>query len=106
IVPTTQRWFITTRVSMTTQKNTSTPSAWLASQEKPPLKKVLVIDDEENIIEFIRLGLRYEGFHVEPAPNGEQGIIAAQRTNPDLIMLDVMMPGLNGLEVCQRLLAN
>lgn len=78
-----------------------------ANQEKqPPLLKVLVIDDEENIIEFIRLGLRYEGFQVESASNGEQGIVAAQRVNPDLIILDLMLPVIDGLEVCRRLRAN
>jgi two-component system, OmpR family, response regulator MprA len=78
-----------------------------ANQEKqPPLLKVLVIDDEENIIEFIRLGLRYEGFQVESASNGEQGIVAAQRVNPDLIILDLMLPVIDGLEVCRRLRSN
>jgi two-component system response regulator MprA len=75
-------------------------TSWQANQEKQPLLKVLVIDDEENIIEFIRLGLRYEGFQVESASDGEQGINAAQRINPDAIILDVMMPGIDGLEVC------
>lgn len=75
------------------------------SQEKPQLK-VLVVDDEDNIIELIRLGLRYEGFEVEVASNGEQGLMLAQRINPDLIILDVMMPGINGLEVCRRLRSN
>jgi DNA-binding response OmpR family regulator len=80
---------------------------WQANQEKqPPLLKVLVVDDEENIIEFIRLGLRYEGFQVESASDGEQGITAAQRINPDLIILDIMLPGIDGLEVCRRLRAN
>src|SRR5947207_2985098 len=82
-------------------------ATWQANQEKQtPLLKVLVIDDEENIIEFIRLGLRYEGFHVESASDGEQGITAAQRINPDLIILDIMLPGIDGLEVCRRLRAN
>jgi len=81
--------------------------SWQATnQEKQPRLKVLVIDDEENIIEFIRLGLRYEGFQVDSASDGEQGVIAAQRTNPDLVILDVMMPGIDGLEVCRRLRAN
>jgi two-component system response regulator MprA len=79
---------------------------WQVNQEKQPLLKVLVIDDEENIIEFVRLGLRYEGFQVESAPDGEQGVTAAQRLNPDLIILDVMMPGIDGLEVCRRLRSN
>ncbi|GCE10388.1 response regulator transcription factor [Tengunoibacter tsumagoiensis] len=76
------------------------------NQEKPAPLKVLVVDDEDNIIELIRLGLRYEGFQVEVASDGEQGIAAAQRINPDLVILDVMMPGIDGLEVCRRLRAN
>src|SRR5579859_5296795 len=76
------------------------------NQEKQPPLKILVIDDEANIIEFIRLGLRYEGFQVESAANGELGVTAAQRLNPDLIILDVMMPGIDGLEVCRRLRSN
>ena len=77
------------------------------NQEGRPLLKVLVIDDEESIIDFIKLGLHYEGFQVESSSDGEQGIIAAQRINPDVIILDVMMPGgIDGLEVCRRLRAN
>jgi len=77
------------------------------NQESRPLLKVLVIDDEESIIDFIKLGLHYEGFEVESSSDGEQGIIAAQRINPDVIILDVMMPGgIDGLEVCRRLRAN
>ena len=75
------------------------------SEEKPPLK-VLVVDDEENIIELIRLGLRYEGFEVAVASDGEQALAQAQRTNPDLIILDILMPGIDGLEVCRRLRNN
>jgi two-component system response regulator MprA len=81
-------------------------SAVQNGQETRPLLKVLVIDDEESIIEFVKLGLRYEGFQVESAPDGEQGVTAAQRSNPDVIILDVMMPGIDGLEVCRRLRAN
>lgn len=75
------------------------------SQESPQ-PKVLVVDDEDNIIELIRLGLHYEGFEVEVASDGEQGLMQAQRINPDLIILDVMMPGIDGLEVCRRLRNN
>ncbi len=67
---------------------------------------VLVIDDQENIVEFIKLGLKYEGFLVEAAVDGPQGLAAAQRINPDLIILDIMLPGMDGLEVCRRLRAN
>lgn len=76
------------------------------SQENQPVLTVLVIDDEEHIIEFIRLGLKYEGFLVESATDGLQGVAAAQRINPDLIILDVMMPGMDGLEVCNTLRHN
>lgn len=80
--------------------------SWQAAQDNQPQLKVLVVDDEDNIIELIRLGLRYEGFQVEVASDGEQGIALAQRIDPDLVILDVMMPGIDGLEVCRRLRAN
>ena len=67
---------------------------------------VLVIDDEENIIDLITLGLKYEGFEVEAASEGEEGIAAAQRINPVFIILDWMLPDMNGLEVCRRLRVN
>ncbi|MBE3558495.1 MAG: response regulator transcription factor [Ktedonobacteraceae bacterium] len=76
------------------------------NQEGKPLLKALVVDDEENIIELIRLGLRYEGFQVEAATDGEQAISLAQRIEPDVIILDLMLPGIDGLEVCRRLRAN
>ncbi len=74
--------------------------------EKQTQQKVLVIDDAETIIELVRLGLRYEGFQVESAPDGEQGITLAQRINPELIILDIMLPGIDGVEVCKRLRSN
>ena len=67
---------------------------------------VLVIDDEENIIDLITLGLKYEGFEVEAASEGEEGIAAAQRINPVFIILDWMLPDMNGLEVCRHLRTN
>ena len=67
---------------------------------------VLVIDDEENIIDLIKLGLKYEGFEVVAASTGEEGIAAAQRTNPVFIILDWMLPDMDGLEVCRLLRSN
>src|SRR5579884_723054 len=81
-------------------------TSWQSHQEKKPPQTVLVIDDEGNIIEVVRIGLRYEGFHVESASDGEQGITAAQRINPDIIILDLGLPDMDGVEVCQRLRAN
>src|SRR5215469_559240 len=72
---------------------------------QPPLK-VLVIDDTENIVEFIKLGLKYEGFQVEAAADGPEGLAAAQRIIPDLIILDLMLPSMDGLEVCRNLRDN
>src|SRR5579883_1559209 len=77
-----------------------------ATKNQEPAPTVLVIDDQENIVEFIKLGLKYEGFLVEAAADGPQGLAAAQRINPDLIILDIMLPGMDGLEVCRRLRAN
>ncbi len=81
-----------------------------SNQEKPeqPLLKVLVIEDEDNIVELIKLGLHYEGFQVESAAEGMQGLAAAQRINPDMIILDLgLQPGgIDGLEVCRRLRIN
>jgi two-component system response regulator MprA len=71
-----------------------------------PSSIVLVIDDEENIIDLITLGLKYEGFEVEAAGDGEEGIAAAQRTNPVFIILDWILPDMDGLEVCRRLRTN
>src|SRR5689334_6494621 len=76
------------------------------NQDNQPALKILVIDDQENIIEFIKLGLKYEGFLVESEVDGPQGLAAAQRLNPDLIILDVMLPGMDGLEVCRKLRDN
>jgi two-component system, OmpR family, response regulator MprA len=67
---------------------------------------LLVIDDEQGIVDFIRLGMRYEGFRVEDAGDGVTGFDLSQRLKPNLIILDVMLPGMDGLEVCRRLREN
>ena len=76
------------------------------NEANQPSSLVLVIDDEENIIDLVTLGLKYEGFEVEAARDGEEGIAAAQRTNPVFIILDWMLPDMDGLEVCRRLRTN
>ena len=69
-------------------------------------QRILVIDDEFRIVDFIKRGLTYEGYTVDTAYDGLSGLTQAQRDPPDLIILDVMMPGLDGLEVCRRLRAS
>jgi two-component system, OmpR family, response regulator MprA len=73
---------------------------------KQPSSLVLVIDDEGSVVELIKLGLKYEGFEVEAASDGKEGIAAAQRTNPVFIILDWMLPDMDGLEVCRHLRTN
>jgi two-component system, OmpR family, response regulator MprA len=77
-----------------------------AQQTNKNVAPVLVIDDEESIIDLIKLGLKYEGFEVVAASEGEEGIAAAQRTNPVFIILDWMLPDMDGLEVCRQLRSN
>ncbi len=77
-----------------------------AKQTNQAAAPVLVIDDEESIIDLIKLGLKYEGFEVVAASDGEDGIASAQRTNPIFIILDWMLPDMDGLEVCRRLRSN
>jgi two-component system alkaline phosphatase synthesis response regulator PhoP len=63
--------------------------------------KILVIDDEEDIRELLKYNLLKEGYEVETAENGQVGIQRLKLFNPDLIILDVMMPGMDGIEVCE-----
>ncbi len=65
--------------------------------------KILIVDDEPDILEFLRFNLEKEGFSVFSAPNGEEGISLAEQERPDLIILDIMMPVMDGVEVCRTL---
>jgi two-component system response regulator MprA len=66
---------------------------------------ILIIEDEQRIADFLRRGLTYEGFQVEVRADGESGLKAARDNPPDIVILDVMLPGLDGFEVCRRLRA-
>src|SRR3984957_211290 len=66
-------------------------------------QRVLVVDDEPSIVDAVATSLRYEGFDVEEAMSGRAALSAAQERPPDLIVLDVMLPALDGLEVTRRL---
>ncbi len=68
--------------------------------------RVLVVDDEEHITELLAMGLGYNGFDTERVASGRAALDAADRRRPDLIVLDVMLPDLDGFEVARRLRAN
>ncbi|PFG06127.1 response regulator transcription factor [Bacillus sp. es.034] len=67
------------------------------------MKKILVIEDEKNLSRFIELELKYEGYEVGLAYDGRDGLDQALNEEWDVILLDLMLPGLNGLEVCRRI---
>ncbi|MGH2542445.1 MAG: response regulator transcription factor [Ardenticatenaceae bacterium] len=64
--------------------------------------RLLLIEDDARIADFIRRGLIYEGYQVEVAHGGESGLVAARDRPPDMVILDWMLPGLDGLEVLRR----
>ena len=66
-------------------------------------QKILAVDDEEDILELLRFNLTKEGFAVVCAASGEEGLKTAHSQRPDLILLDLMLPGMDGLEVARRL---
>ena len=69
----------------------------------PPEARLLVVDDEPNILELLSVSLRFSGFEVHTASNGQQAVTLARSLKPDLLVLDVMMPELDGFEVVRRL---
>src|ERR1700680_313080 len=73
-----------------------------------PMNKgtVLVIDDEKDLIDLVRYNLEKEGYDVIAASDGQAGLDVATRHRPELVVLDLMMPGIDGLQVCQRLRAD
>ena len=67
---------------------------------------ILIVDDEEDILELVRLNLAREGYDVLTATSGEQALKMAQTHQPELVILDLMLPGIDGLEVCKILKRN
>ncbi len=65
--------------------------------------KVLVVEDEEDILEVIRYNLEQEGYEVISCMDGLQGLEQARKLKPDLVLLDIMLPGMDGVEVCRNL---
>lgn len=76
------------------------------SQARGPRHKVLVVEDEPEIRELIRFNLEREGFAVEEAGTGNEGLDRITRRAPDLVILDLMLPGMPGLEICRAVRAN
>ena len=66
-------------------------------------QKILVVDDERSISDLIATSLRFVGFEVETATNGSEALTVAEAFRPDAVVLDVMMPGMDGFEVCKKL---
>ena len=67
------------------------------------MAKILIVEDEEQLARFVELELSHEGYEVEKAFDGRDGLTKAENENFDLFLLDIMLPGLNGLEVLRRL---
>lgn len=67
------------------------------------MSKILIIEDEGKIARFVELELKYEGYEVDIAEDGRSGLEKALHGNADLILLDIMLPGLSGIEVCRRI---
>jgi two-component system response regulator MprA len=65
--------------------------------------RILVVDDDPEIVSFIQRGLAYEGFRVDIAADGKEALTKARDKEPDLVILDIMMPGIDGIEVAKRL---
>jgi len=66
-------------------------------------ERILIIEDDQQILKLLQRGLAYEGYTVDTATDGRMGLILARDHTPDLVILDWMLPGMDGLEVCHRL---
>ena len=74
-----------------------------AGEQAQPEARLLVVDDEPNILELLATSLRYAGFEVTTATNGREALAEARRSRPDLVVLDVMMPDMDGFAVVRRM---
>lgn len=68
-----------------------------------PRRKIVVVEDEPDILEVIRYNLEREGYSVITASSGDKGLEAVARESPDLVLLDLLLPGLDGIEICRRI---
>src|ERR1700752_2449699 len=77
-----------------------------AMPDNVPVARVLVVDDEANIVELLSVSLKFQGFEVYTATNGSAALDKAREVRPDAVILDVMMPGMDGFGVLRRLRAD
>jgi DNA-binding response OmpR family regulator len=68
-----------------------------------PSYKILIIEDEKQIARFIELELKHEGYDVYVCYDGKEGLKKVEEIHPDLILLDIMLPGINGIEICRKI---
>ena len=71
--------------------------------ETQPRARVLVVDDEADLVRILEFGLQSVGYHVETASDGQEGLKKAREMKPDIILLDLMLPKLDGYKVCRLL---
>ncbi len=69
-------------------------------------KKILIVDDEPHMIELVKAVLTIEGYDVTTASDGKEGLEKLEKMKPDLVILDMMMPGMSGREVCEKIRSN
>jgi phosphate regulon transcriptional regulator PhoB len=74
-----------------------------AEPEKSPMKRVLLIEDDRDIVELVRYNLEREGFQVAAATDGASGLAQIRKTPPDILLLDLMLPKLSGLDICKEI---
>ena len=67
------------------------------------MKRILIIEDDRDIVELVRYNLANEGFQVSSAHDGSTGLTTLKKTPPDLLLLDLMLPKLSGLEICREI---
>ena len=77
--------------------------ATVTQKTKQDFKRILVVDDEPNINDLISTSLKFSGFDVRSAMNGAEALTVAEEFKPHALVLDVMMPGMNGFQVCEKL---
>jgi DNA-binding response OmpR family regulator len=78
-------------------------NAFVEAEKGYPRMKILVVDDEKTIVKGLKFNLEHEGYQVVTGGDGEEAVALARQMQPDLILLDLMMPGIDGLEACVRI---